>query len=108
MSIHLQKLKLKYWTLPCQEGLKFGAGDPVVCKTAYLIPVFIRGAAKAAPKFECSLRRGIRLELERVRHQVQAKRRFKRARERSAERQQKALQRGCSFEEAASAGALPP
>ena len=46
-----------------------------------------RVQAKAAPKFECSLRRGIRLELERVRYQEQAKRRFKRARERSAERQ---------------------
>ena len=25
----LKKLKLKYWTLPCQERFKFGAGDPV-------------------------------------------------------------------------------
>ena len=40
----LKKLKLKYWTLPCEERYKFGAGDPVVCKTAYFIPVLIRGA----------------------------------------------------------------
>ena len=39
-----KKLKLKYWTLPCQERFKFGAGDPVVCKTAYFIPVLIHGA----------------------------------------------------------------
>ena len=39
----LKELKLKYWTLPCQERFKFGAGDPVVCKTAYFIPVFIQG-----------------------------------------------------------------
>ena len=38
------KLKLKYWTLPCQERFKFGAGDAVVCKTAYFIPVLIHGA----------------------------------------------------------------
>ena len=31
----LTKLELKYWTLPC---------DPVVCKTAYFIHVFIHGA----------------------------------------------------------------
>ena len=37
----LKKLKLKHWTLPCQERFKFGAGDPVVCKTAYFIPFFI-------------------------------------------------------------------
>ena len=38
---HKKKLKLKYWTLPCQERFKFGAGDPdpVVC-----IPVLIHGA----------------------------------------------------------------
>ena len=40
----LKKLKLKYWTLPCEERYKFGAGDPVVCKTAYFIPVLIHGA----------------------------------------------------------------
>ena len=40
----LQKLKLKYWTLPCQERFQFGAGDPAVCKTAYFIPVSIHGA----------------------------------------------------------------
>ena len=40
----LKKLDLKYWTLPCQERFKFGAGDPVVCKTAYFIPVLIHGA----------------------------------------------------------------
>ena len=43
-----------------------------------------KAAPKAAPKFECSLRRSTRLECERVRYQEQAKRRFKRARERSA------------------------
>ena len=43
--VHSPKnLKLKYWMLPCQERFKFGTGDLVVCKTAYLIPVFIRGA----------------------------------------------------------------
>ena len=40
----LNKLKLKYWTLPCEERFKFGAGDPVVCNTAYFIPVLIHGA----------------------------------------------------------------
>ena len=40
----LKKLKLKYWTLRCQECFKFGAGDPVVCKTAYFISLFIHGA----------------------------------------------------------------
>ena len=40
----LKKLKLKYWTLPCQERFIFGAGDPVICKTAYFIPVMIHGA----------------------------------------------------------------
>ena len=44
MSIHSKKLKLKCWTLPFQERFKFGAGDPVVSKTAYIIPVLIRGA----------------------------------------------------------------
>ena len=44
MSIHSKKLKLKYWTLPCQERFKYGAGNPVVCKTAYFIPVFVHGA----------------------------------------------------------------
>ena len=39
-----KKLKLKYWTLPCQERFKFGAGDPVVCKTACFIPVLVHGA----------------------------------------------------------------
>ena len=39
-----KKLKLMYWTLPCQERFKFGLGDPVVCKTAYFIPVFIHKA----------------------------------------------------------------
>ena len=28
-------------TVPCQERFKFGAADPVLCKTAYLIPVVI-------------------------------------------------------------------
>ena len=40
----LNKLKLKCWTLPCRERFKFGAGDPVVCKTAYFITLFIHGA----------------------------------------------------------------
>ena len=40
----LKKPKLKYWTLPGQERFKFGAGDPVVCKTAIFIPVLIHGA----------------------------------------------------------------
>ena len=40
----LKKLKLKYWTLPCQERVKFGAGDPVICKTANFIPVLTHGA----------------------------------------------------------------
>ena len=40
----LKNLKLKYWTLPCQERFNFGAGDPVVCKTAYFIPVLMHGA----------------------------------------------------------------
>ena len=30
----LTKLKLKCWTLLCQERFKFGASDSVVCKTA--------------------------------------------------------------------------
>ena len=38
-----KNLKLKYWTLPCQERFKFGAGDPVLCKTAFFIPVVIHG-----------------------------------------------------------------
>ena len=36
--------KMTHWTLLCQERFKFGAGDPVVCKTAYFIPVLILGA----------------------------------------------------------------
>ena len=40
----LTKLTLKYWTLPCQERFKFGSGDPILCKTAYFIPVMIHGA----------------------------------------------------------------
>ena len=39
----LTKLKLKYWTLSCQERFEFGAGDPAVCKKAYIIPVLIDG-----------------------------------------------------------------
>ena len=35
----LKKNKLKYWM-----RFKFGAGDPVVCKTAYFISVLIHGA----------------------------------------------------------------
>ena len=40
----LIKMKLMCWTLPCQERFKYGAGDPVVCKTAYFIPVLIHEA----------------------------------------------------------------
>ena len=40
----LKKLKLKYWTLPCQERVKFGADDPVLCETAYFVPVVMHGA----------------------------------------------------------------
>ena len=40
----LKKLKLKYWTLPRQERFKFEAGDPVVCRMAYFIPILIHGA----------------------------------------------------------------
>ena len=43
--VHSPKiLKLKYWTLPCQERFKFGTGNFVVCKTAYFIPVSLHGA----------------------------------------------------------------
>ena len=35
----LRKLTLKYWTMPCQERFMLGAGDLVLCKTAYIIPV---------------------------------------------------------------------
>ena len=31
----LKKLKLKYWTMPCQEHFKLGAGDSEVCETAF-------------------------------------------------------------------------
>ena len=41
---HSKKLKLKCWTLPCQERFKFGASDPEVCETAYFIPVLMHGA----------------------------------------------------------------
>ena len=37
----LNKLKLESWTLPCQERFKFGAGDPVLCETAFSNPVVI-------------------------------------------------------------------
>ena len=30
--------------MPCQENFKFGAWDPVVCKTAYFIAVAMHGA----------------------------------------------------------------
>ena len=40
----LKKLKLKYWTLPCEERFDLGAGDRFFCKTAYFIPVLIHGA----------------------------------------------------------------
>ena len=36
-------LKLKCWTLSCQERFEFGAGDPAVCKKAYIILVLIDG-----------------------------------------------------------------
>ena len=39
-----KQLKLEYWALPCQERFKFGAGDPVLCETAYFIPVVIHRA----------------------------------------------------------------
>ena len=35
---------LQYWTLPCQGRFKFGAGDLVVGKTAYFIPVLTHRA----------------------------------------------------------------
>ena len=51
-SVHsLKKLKLKYWTLPCKERFKFGTGDPVVCKTAYFIPVFMHGGLRGHANF---------------------------------------------------------
>ena len=34
-----KKLKSKYSTLLCQQRFKFGAGDNIVCKTPYFIPV---------------------------------------------------------------------
>ena len=37
-------LKLKHWTLPCQERFKFGVNDPEVCKTACFIQVLMHGA----------------------------------------------------------------
>ena len=67
-----------------------------------------RVQAKAAPRYKTSLMRGARLELERCRYEQAAQRRFKRARERSAERQRQALQNGLPLEEAASAGASLP
>ena len=44
-----KKLKLMYWTMSCQERFKFGAGDPIVCQTAYFIPVLIHGACAIVP-----------------------------------------------------------
>ena len=47
VNVHVRSLKqfqLKYWTLPRWERFKFGAGDPVVCKSAYLLPVMVHGA----------------------------------------------------------------
>ena len=47
MNVHVRSLtqfKLKYWTLPCLERFKFGAGDPVVSKTAHPLPVMVHGA----------------------------------------------------------------
>ena len=38
------QLKLKCWTLPCQERVKFGPSDTVVYKTAYFNPVLTQGA----------------------------------------------------------------
>ena len=40
----LKRLKLRFWTLPCQERFIFGAGHPAVCKTAHFIPVMVHGA----------------------------------------------------------------
>ena len=53
--------------------------------------------AKAAPKFECSLMRGVRLELERVRNEQQAKRRFNRAGTSASSSSVWVLPRGGSF-----------
>ena len=63
-----------------------------------------KAAPKDAPQFERQLARSARLECERVSNMEQAKRRFKRDRERSAERQRQALQDGLPIETAASAG----
>ena len=47
----LKRLKLKYWTLSCQERLKFGTGVPALCKTACFIPVLIYGACAVVRVF---------------------------------------------------------
>ena len=39
----LIELKLKYWTLSYQQRVKFGAGDPVLCETAFFVPVVMHG-----------------------------------------------------------------
>ena len=62
-----------------------------------------RVKAKAAPRNIPQLERSIRVECERVRF-MEHERRFKRARERSAERQKQALADGLPLELAASAG----
>ena len=63
-----------------------------------------KAAPRDVPRLECQFSRSIRVECERVRYMEQAKRRFKRARERSAERQRQALADGLPIGLAASAG----
>ena len=41
----LKQLKLEYWTAALPRNVfKFGAGDPVLCETAYFVPVVIHRA----------------------------------------------------------------
>ena len=62
-----------------------------------------KAAPKDAPQYECQLARTVRFDCERVRYMEQAKRRFMRNRERSAERKRQALQDGLPLQAAASA-----
>ena len=41
-----KKLTLKFWTMPCQDSFKFGAGDPVLRKTVCFVRVMIHGVAQ--------------------------------------------------------------
>ena len=66
--------------------------------------VQVKAAPRDVPQLECQFALSIRVKCERVRYMEQAKRRFKRARERSAERQRQALADGLPIELAASAG----